>query len=242
MIIMTFSSFFNIGPLATSDLILLITAVIVWIYTRATQKANELQTSPAVTLNFEDTTRPGTSSSNGIIRIKNIGRGPAYDIEFYPIALNEEPRGLFTYTFHLDDRVLGAGQEKELKMWVATPNGGVEASDMMRFLFRLIPDDLHRETHKRIQAETPALFIANYKGLNGHHYHSIYRLYSILPPVGDVVMQLLHHGRSKRGIVSARWYHLIRAVLPHEGNRKLPENSILTKMLIRLHKRLRNEK
>lgn len=235
---MTISSLFNLNPLTASDLILLITAIIVWIYTRATQRANELQTSPALTLSFEDTTQHG-GGNNGRVRINNIGRGPAYDIDFYPIVLLEEPRGAFTYTFHLDDRILEAGKEETLKMWVATPNGGVEASDMMRFLFRLIPQDLHTEPHKRIQTETPALFIANYKGLNGRRYHSVYRMYSVLPPVGDIVMQLLHHGSGKCGILQARWYHLIRPLIPHEGNRQPPRKSFLLNLVISLHRQIR---
>jgi hypothetical protein len=124
-------------------------------------------------------------------------------------------------------------------MWVATPTGGVEASDMMRFLFRLIPDDLHKEVHKKIQAETPALFVVNYKGLNGRYYHSIYRLYSVLPPVGDIVMQLLHHGRKKRGILWARWYHFVRSPLSHEGNKQPPKKSRIIKFFIFLHGHLK---
>jgi hypothetical protein len=61
---MTMLRFFNLLPLTMSDLILLLTAVIVWIYTRAAQKANELQISPAITLTFEDITQNG-SGRNG---------------------------------------------------------------------------------------------------------------------------------------------------------------------------------
>lgn len=227
---------FNLMPLTSSDVILLITAVIVWIYTRAAQRANELQVSPCIILSFEDTSIPGNSNKNGKIRIKNIGKGPAYDINILPFPVNEGEK-TYTYTFYTENRVLKPEEEQYLKMWIKTPGGGVEVQGMGRFLFRIIPEVLNPKIHIEIQAERPALFIINYRGLNGKNYHSIYRLYSLLPPVGDIVMQLLHHGKRKAGLVKARWYHLIKPTIPHEGTEKTPKLFFI-KAFEFLHKKL----
>lgn len=228
--------------LTFTDLILLLTAIILFFYTRATQQANELQTRPALTLSFKETTNPGGGSRNGEIKLKNIGKGPAYDVHFHRIILEEKPRGSFIYTFYLDNRVLEVDEERELKMWIKPPDGLVEGSDMMRFLSRLIPGNLNPELHKQIQAKTPALFVVNYKGLNGHSYHSIYRLYSIVPPVGAIVMQLLHHGEGKQGILWARLYYLIKPMIPHDINIKpvkQVKQSRLVNLLALIHKYLK---
>lgn len=229
-------SLFNLKALTSSDIILLITGVIVLIYTRAAQRANELQTSPCIILSFEDITQPGNSNRDGKIRIKNIGKGPACDINILPFAVNEEEK-TYTYTFYTEERVLKPEQEQYLQMWVKTPNGGVESSKMGRFLFRIIPEILNSKIHTTIQAERPATFTINYKGLNGKNYHSIYRLYSVLPPVGDIVMQSLHYGKRKAGLIKTRWYHLIKPTIPHEGNDKIPK-SFLVKIFTFLHKKL----
>src|SRR3989344_3674470 len=226
---------FNLTPLTPSDLILFITAIIVWIYTRAAQKANELQESPCVILSFQETTQPNNSSRDGKIRIKNIGKGPAYDINILPF-ITKEGEKIYTYTFYTESRTLKPSEEDQLKMWIKTQKG-VESSEMRRFLFRIIPETLDNRIHDEIQAERPALFIVNYKGLNGKKYHSIYRLYSILPPVGDIVIQSLHHGKHKAGFVKARWYHLKRPGISHEGNNEPPKITSITKLLSFLYKK-----
>ncbi len=230
------ANLFNLMPLTSSDVILLITAIIVWIYTRAAQRANELQVSPCVILDFQETTQPGNSSRDGKIRIKNIGKGPACDINILPFAVNEGEK-TYTYTFYAQDRILKPEEEQYLKMWIKTPGGGVEVPGVRRFLFRIIPEYLNPKLHAEIQAERPALFIINYKGLNGKNYHSIYRLYSVLPPVGDIVMQLLHYGKRKASLIKARWHYLTKPTIVHEGKDKTPE-SFFTKVFVFLHKKL----
>jgi len=227
---------FALTPLNSSDIILLVTGIIILIYTRAAQRANEIQIMPTLLLSFKETTQSGNSSRDGKILMKNIGRGPAYDIDILPLVANEGDRP-YTYTFYVQDRLLETDKEEELKEWVKTPNGGVESSGIRRFLFRLIPPELNPRLQANIQAERPALFIINYKGLNGKNYHSIYRLYSVLPPVGDIVMQLLHQGRCKANFTQARWYHLIKPTIIHEGNTASPRANWITKITAILHKK-----
>jgi hypothetical protein len=227
-------SVFELGRITVSDVILIITACIVWMSLQATKKANELQYSPAITLKFIDTTKSG-SSRNGRIIIRNIGKGPAYNIHLLPMVLNENPRGSFTYTFHLNDRVLEADDERDLDMWVTTPEDGTEAPGMMRFLFRLIPNSFRQKSHRDIFTNTPGLLVINYSGLNGRKYHAIYRLYSVLPPVGEIVMQLLHHGRGRRGMIAARWHHLMQPIIVHAGFKKPVRFSRLTKLMSSAH-------
>jgi hypothetical protein len=173
------------------------------------------------------------------VKVQNIGRGPAYDIDVSPIVLIEQSRGPFTHKFYLNDHALESGKEEDLRMRVVTPDGGVEMSNMMTFLSRLVPKDYVIKTHKDIQAETPALFLLNYKGMNGRRYHSVYRMYSVLPPVGNIVMQLLHQGNGKRGILRTRWYHLVRPAIPHEVNKQPPKESLILKFIVFVHRRFR---
>ncbi|MFA6325347.1 MAG: hypothetical protein WCX46_03940 [Candidatus Paceibacterota bacterium] len=228
-------SLFKFTPLSTSDVILALTGIIVWAYTVAAQHANELQTSPVLILSFIDTTQSTANQKNGKIIIKNIGKGPAYDIDLLPFIQKEQNGESYAYTFYVEERLLEAKQESELKKWVATSNGGVEFSDLQRFLFRLIPDTMFPIHHVRIQAWNPAVFVINYRGISGKRYHSIYRLYSVLPPVGDIVMQLLHQGRGSRGMLRARLNHFSTRPLSHEGNRNCKETSWILWPISLLH-------
>lgn len=237
IIISFIKSLFNLKPLTAGDFILLVTAVIVFIYTKATKKGNELQLSPLISLRFEPSMDSNTLNQDGKLFAKNIGKGPAYNINFKPFRVKEGDDGFYTYTFYISNRVLEAGEEVELKQWISTPSGGVEASGMTRFLFRAIPQSLNYQSHIDSFTQTPAIFIINYTGINGKKYHSVYRLYSMLPPVGEVVVQLLHQGRGKIGKIRSRLYHLFKKRMHHHGLNKEVQDSCLIEFLSYIHKK-----
>jgi hypothetical protein len=232
---MSLKDLFDIKPLTISDITLIITGIIVFIYTKATKHSNELQISPSIVLKFKDTTIDRSLSRDGIITAKNIGKGPAYNINFLPFKLKEGDK-FYTYTFYIENRTLESGEETILKKWVSTPDGGVESSGISRFLFRSIPQTFYQNEHINIYSKNPTLFVINYNGINNKKYHSVYRLYSVLPPVGDIVMQLLHQGNGGIKSWCARIYQLIKNPIQHEGTPVSDKDSIFIKIISYINK------
>jgi hypothetical protein len=175
-----------------SLIILAATGWIVWLYTRAAQRSNEIQEEPILNLRFHETTIHAGGSREGNIFIKNIGKGPAYDIRFEKIEL-PEGNNIYSYRFHLDNPMLEPLQEIQLDMAVRISTGGTEQSSMSRFLFRLVPPTLRADTIERAR-KNPAIFLVHYKGVNGKIYYSVFSFYSTLPPVGDMVIQFIARG------------------------------------------------
>jgi hypothetical protein len=141
---------------------------------------------------------------DGTIMVKNIGKGPAYEISFQNIELPEEGRdGLFSYRFYIDSQLLESGHDTPLKMFIRTPGGGTEGSGMSRFLFRLVPQNMRVGTVEE-HRNNPVIFLVHYFGMDRKLYHSIFILYSELAPVGDMVMQYVHRGTGRLSLESAR--------------------------------------
>lgn len=180
----------------TNTIILFGTAVIIWIYTRATQRSNEIQEEPLLNLYFKEIHSGGAKM--GVLSIKNIGKGPAYNVSFERFKLKD-----YLYTFYLENRLLETEVEAILKSTTETPEGGTEFSDSSNniyFLSRLVPKTLTPESLK----EDPAFFVVNYTGSNGKIYHSIFALYPDIPVVGDMHMQFIGRGKGKSSIEKAK--------------------------------------
>lgn len=184
-------------------IVLTITAVVVFIYTRAAQRSNEIQEKPVINLKFEKIGHSGFGQADGKLKIKNIGKGPAYNILFSNIKLNEGEK-TYSYKFYLENPFLEPDQETEPSMFIHTPTG-VEAPGMSRFLFRLIPQHLGQEANETMR-KNPAIFLMNYQGLNGGYYYSVFKLYSTLPPLGEMIMQFVKHSSGCCSIEEARKY------------------------------------
>lgn len=165
-----------------SVLILGITTVIVWKTTQATRKMNDIQEQPVLNLTAdEQNTGPNTYH---VLKVKNVGRAPAYNVKFSPIiggGYKYRPR----FQRNNANPVLEAGDEKELTFWVKTPNNGTEIFErilgMQFFMSRLFPPDTPHERYEELMRES-AVFVMNYEGVNGRKYHSVFRLYSKLGP------------------------------------------------------------
>lgn len=173
------------------------TGVIVGIYTKAAQRSNELQEEPLINFNFKDTSVP-SCSQNGILSIKNIGKGPAYNISIEKFDVSG-----YSYRFFLENPLLEQLEDKPLKMFVKNPKGNAEASDMMFFLSRLNPQTITQENINYAR-ENPAIFLSHFKGTNGKTYHTVFAFYSTLPPVGEMVMQFVTRGSGSLSMKKAR--------------------------------------
>ncbi len=190
---LTFDTEISVG-----DVILLITAVIVYWYTKAAQKTNEIQERPVIHLYFEQRQNNG-GARLGNIFIKNIGRSIAHDIKIRPIRVFQENRGECVTTFYLDYPILEPNESKELKTVTRVPGNGTEGNDqnLMWFITRAIPDTLHQAEHDRLRKKYPAVFLVSYKNIDSEPYYSIFDFYSTVTAVGDILLQLVQYGKGK---------------------------------------------
>ena len=169
------------------------TAFIVWLYTKAAQKTNEIQEQPAINLTL-------TENNNGVntrytLKVKNVGRAPAYNVIFSPLI-----SGQYTYHPYFRDEanpVLEVGNEHELHFWVKKSPNSTEAYERILgfqfFLQRFFPQNADQTKHEELK-RTSAIFVFNYEGINGKKYHSVFRIYSkIWPLLGiyDLVSELI---------------------------------------------------
>lgn len=213
--------------------VLACTAVIVWIYTRAAQRSNEIQEEPVLTISFEDTTpKPYLVSTRfGTVKLKNIGKGPAYNISFEPFFLKE-----YRYSFYLKQRILESQEEVEIESpAVKTPSGGTEGHDanLMRFLFRAIPQTLTPESRDA----PPIFFVLHYQGTSRILYHSVFAFYSDVPVAGDLHMHFLTHGQGRitSQDIQGLWEESARIKSPYEhatiSIMKKPSMDVINKWL-----------
>lgn len=195
----------TIGEIITV-IILFGTAVIVLFYTRAMQKSNEIQERPVLNLYLRES-RTGPNIER-VLRLRNVGNGPAYNISFFGIVAGD-----YTYYpyFNEPNPILEKdGDEKTVDLWVETPHGGVEVFDRITgfqfFLSRLFPRTANKEEQERLK-RTAAIFLITYEGINGKKYYSIFRLYSKIWPllsVYDLVVEFISSGEGEYDMLKAR--------------------------------------
>lgn len=187
--------------------ILAITAVIVWYYTKAAQKSNEIQERPILNLYLREL-RTG-SNVERILRLRNVGNGPAYNIRFFGI-----PAANYTYYpyFNEPNPILEkGGDEKTIDLWVTTPMGGVEAYEKIlgfeSFLQRLFNSESIKQGEYDRIARTAAVFLITYEGVNDNAYYSIFRIYPKIPlllRVYDLVVEFIDNGQGPIDMAAAK--------------------------------------
>lgn len=167
-------SMVNIGDII-SNIVLGVTAVIVWEYTKEAQKSNEIQERPILNLNA----KKNKDDRYSILKLKNVGRGPAYNV----IISSLEIKGfVYSFSFNEPNFILGAEQSREIYVNVTTPDGGVEFYDNTSsltfelFINRLFPRDMNPSL-REIYCRTTTVFLINYEGVNNKSYYSIFRIY-----------------------------------------------------------------
>ena len=196
----------TIGEIITT-IILAGTALIVWFYTRAMQKSNEIQERPVLNLYLREA-KEG-SDTRYTLRLRNVGNGPAYNIKFFGIKADD-----YTYHPYFDEAnpiLERNGDEKTIKLWVATPREGVEVYDLgtgfKLFLMRLFKTDNIRQGKYDKLARLACVFLIQYEGVNGNKYYSIFRIYSkIVPllPVYDLVVEFITNRKGVCDMATAK--------------------------------------
>ena len=193
---MTLTDWIGIGNL----IVLAATGWVVWIYTQAAQRSNEIQEQPLLNFLFKENTTNQGGSRLGTLSLKNIGKGPAYNIRIEPITLAG-----YRYKFYIEETILEPAQEVHPRAAVRTPEGATEAFDrnLMWFLTRLVPQRLNQQAVEHAR-NNPAIFLARYEGVNGKNYYSVFALYCTLAPVGDILMQFVAHGSDDYSLDQAK--------------------------------------
>ena len=194
---MTFIWEMTLGEIITA-IILGVTVVIVLLYTKATQRSNEIQEKPILNLYLHESRI--NSNTQRILKLRNVGNGPAYNIKFFGIEADG-----YTYYPHFDqpNPILEKdGDTKPIDLWVETPTGGVESYDSILgfdfFLSRLFRSENIQQGEYDNLARTAAVFLITYKGINDKTYYSVFRIYSKIVPllrVYDLVVEFIANGK-----------------------------------------------
>lgn len=203
-----------------NTLVLAITAWIVWEYTKAAQQSNEIQERPVLNLKaIQD--RVGTNSIT-YFKVKNIGKGPAYNIAISTIRTE----GGYVYGPYLKEdtnSMLEVGDEEEIKFWVHTPTGGTEVYERVlgfqffaRRLFALRENRATEQVRK-----TSAIFIVHYEGLGNRKYYALFRFYPTLELVldNDIFLEFVASGRGSINREEAVRVCESKALIQHIGQR-----------------------
>lgn len=171
-------------------LILSITAWIVWRYTQAAQKSNEIQERPTLNL-YLDEFNVGQNIRH-ILKLKNVGNGPAYNIKFFGIKADG-----YTYYpyFNEPNPILEKnGNEKEINLWISMPSGGVEHYDNIIGFERLLQRIFEKSNFKDggyENARSALIFLITFEGINGNKYYSIFRIYPKISLIYDLVVEFI---------------------------------------------------
>lgn len=186
----------TIGEIFTI-IVLIITAWIVWLYTKAAQKTNEIQEQPVLNLSLHG--REEAGSTRYALKVKNVGRAPAYNIVFSSLIAGE-------YKYHplfrnKNNPVLEVEEEQDLYFWVHIEPNITEAYDRTLgfewFLQRFFPHNTPIEERENLKRSS-AVFVINYDGISGQRYHSVFRVYSkiwSLSGIYDLVCELIQIGK-----------------------------------------------
>ncbi|EKD86151.1 MAG: hypothetical protein ACD_37C00442G0002 [uncultured bacterium] len=197
-------------------IILAATAYIVWLYTKAAQKTNEIQEQPALNLSLHE--EDNGVNKKYILKVKNIGRAPAYNIMF--LGLKTKNFIYHPYFRKGEHAILEAGSEQILHFWVKKLPNAVEAYDhilgFQLFLQRFFPNNIEPEKYEE-HKRASAIFVLNYGGLSGKRYHSIFRIYSKIWPllqVYDLVTEFVRIGEGYCKEEEAKQLCLDRETIP----------------------------
>lgn len=208
-----FTSFFGIN-IQLSDFILLITAAFIIAYTYETQKMKEqikkqteIQEKPVLNLYLRESRRG--QNTLYALRLKNVGNGPAYNIKFFGIDADD-----YKYYPHFNEPnpiLEKNGDEKDIDLWVQTPDGGVEMYDSTLgfewFLMRIFNPTVIKERGYDDVARSASVFLIAYEGVSGNKYYSIFRVYSKIVPllrVYDLVVEFISNGQGVYNLATAK--------------------------------------
>ena len=139
--------------------LILITALVSFLSWRASRKANELQLLPLLAIYFK-----GKGLHDRKIRIRNIGKSPAYDItiESFVSIVRDIQKVWKLDLFITGTNVLVPEEEKDLTLRATSNGEDVNMSEFM--VFHLDPE----ESHKRDRIG----LVMTFRNAEGNYYYS----------------------------------------------------------------------
>lgn len=205
----------NAAILVVTAAILGVTAWIVWEYTKAAQKSNELQEKPILNLYLVQE-RMVTGGYH--FELKNIGRGPAFNVEIADIESKE-----WTHRLFIDDPnpILeqgGEGKKVEVRNKMKKQNSVVEGfRHFHQYLFsNTIEKVLFEDSNTHdIEARHLGLIGVSYRGVSGKKYFSVFRFYSKISVGNDYVIEFIQEGEGELNLERVREICKKRPILRH---------------------------
>ncbi|NQV89488.1 MAG: hypothetical protein HQ488_04160 [Parcubacteria group bacterium] len=183
-----------------SLIVLTVTAYIVWEYTKAAQKSNDIQERPMLNL---DVQYLDSSNINPVLefRLKNVGFGPAYNIQISPLKgslhvyepiFKKEPGRI------LEPRV---GDQK-VNFNIVIPNEGYGTDSGGTFFAHMLKDLFPRDADQK----DSGVWLVNYSGVGGQQFYSIFRFYPevLIFPLVSLRVEFIRTGKGGCTIGSAR--------------------------------------
>jgi hypothetical protein len=203
----TLGEIWNIVIGAIDVIVLAVTAWIVWMYTKAAQRSNEIQERPI--LNFY--------LQGSVFKIKNVGNGPAYNIKFSKLKTTER-----VYSPYIDEPnplLEKGGEEKQIKFWCNSHEGQItESYDYQRFLLRLFRTGTEDWTNYKKINRTAAIIVIMYEGINNKKYYSAFRFYSttiFVPLYADMVVEFIENAEGECNMDCLRIICEKRPIMEH---------------------------
>lgn len=188
----------SLGDIA-NVVILAITAWIVYLYTKAAQRSNDIQERPILNLYAKQNKKDERYNT---LKLENVGKGPAYNIVISPLEVNNF---IYSFSFNEPNFILGVEQKREINVSVTKPDGGAELYENANshtfelFIDRLFPRDID-PSQREIHSRKAAIFLVNYEGVNKKSYYSIFRIYPKIWPMLKVYELAIEYVESGDGV------------------------------------------
>ena len=165
-----------------STSILAVTAWIVWKYTEAAQKGNEIQWQPILNLYLE--------AEN--LFLANVGRGPAYNVSVEDIQLKGNTQKFYLDTPNIIIEQGGVKGDILVKTHAQLASGGTEIPDTSIFLFRISANTV-RSQEDIERAKKGVVLSISYTAVGGRRHTSRFRIYDSAPPSQSFVVEFVEY-------------------------------------------------
>ncbi|MBI2448436.1 hypothetical protein HYV44_02665 [Candidatus Microgenomates bacterium] len=183
-----------------NTIVLIITAVIVWKYTKEAQRSNKIQERPILNLYLRENKKylagvQQVVDVEYLLRLRNVGKGPAYNIKFFTITASDCI--YYPYINEPNPILENNGDEKTVNLWIQVGTNGTEIFDtghgFQLFMSRLFPTNADVKDHENLK-RTAGIFLITYSGVNDKKYNSIFRIYPRIwsvPKIYDLVVEFI---------------------------------------------------
>lgn len=181
-----------------NTIILAITGFVVWLYTKATQKSNDLRIRPILNLYLREDVNTPSQNPKEWFALRNIGEGTAYNIVLEDIKIQEY---VCRFYFKQANIILEPlKDEKEIKFFAKPDGKGIMVVDMMWLKSLFEPQTLQADDIEKAKKEF-IVFLVKYKNMAGKNFYSIFKFYTKHPGTSEFIIEFI---KSKKGRCSIK--------------------------------------